>query len=49
MLGGHGDTMVAMLNHTKINGLPIQKYIDEGKLTQEELDELVERTKRGRG
>ena len=47
VLGGHGDTMVAMLNHTKINGLPIQKYIDEGKLTQEELDELVERTKKG--
>ena len=47
VLGGHGDTMVAMLNHTKINGLPIQKYVDEGKLTQEELDELVERTKKG--
>ena len=27
VLGGHGDTMVAMLNHTKVNGEPIQKLI----------------------
>ncbi len=47
VLGGHGDSMVAMLNHTKVDGIPIQKIIDEGKLSQEELDGLVERTKKG--
>ena len=47
VLGGHGDSMVAMLNHTKIDGIPIQKIIDEGKLSQQELDGLVERTKKG--
>ncbi len=47
VLGGHGDSMVAMLNHTKIDGIPIQKIIDEGKLSQQELDKLVERTKKG--
>ena len=47
VLGGHGDTMVAMLNHTKVNGEPIYNLVKSGKLSQKELDELVERTKKG--
>ncbi len=47
VLGGHGDTMVAMLNHTKVNGEPIYNLVKSGKLQQKELDELVERTKKG--
>ena len=47
VLGGHGDTMVAMLNHTKVDGEPIQKLLDNGKLSKLELDKLVERTKKG--
>ena len=47
VLGGHGDTMVAMLNHTKVDGEPIQKLLDNGKLSKLDLDKLVERTKKG--
>ena len=47
VLGGHGDTMVAMLNHTKVDGVPIKKIVESGKLTQKDLESLVDRTKKG--
>jgi malate dehydrogenase len=47
VLGGHGDTMVAMLNHTKVNGKPIEELIKSGKITREELNKIVDRTKKG--
>ena len=47
VLGGHGDTMVAMLNHTVINGKKVEDLIKEGKLTKKRLSEIVERTKKG--
>ena len=47
VLGGHGDTMVAMLNHTFVEGKPIKELIKEGKISQKELDELVTRTQKG--
>ena len=47
VLGGHGDTMVAMLNHTKVNGDLISNLVKTGKLNQEDLNKIVERTKKG--
>lgn len=47
VLGGHGDTMVAMLNHTKVNGKPIEELVKSGKITREELNKIVDRTKKG--
>ena len=47
VLGGHGDTMVAMLNHTTVDGEPIQNIVKSRKITQNELDKMVERTKKG--
>ena len=47
VLGGHGDTMVAMLNHTKVNGKLISNLVKTGKITQEDLNKIVERTKKG--
>ena len=47
VLGGHGDTMVAMLNHTKVNGELISNLVKTGKLNQEDLNKIVERTKKG--
>ena len=47
VLGGHGDTMVAMLNHTRVNGELISNLIKTGKITQEDLNKIVERTKKG--
>tara|TARA_B100001057_G_C22778080_1_gene922461 strand:- start:484 stop:1443 length:960 start_codon:yes stop_codon:yes gene_type:complete len=47
VLGGHGDTMVAMLNHTFVDGKPIKEFVKEGKISQKDLDELVTRTQKG--
>ena len=47
VLGGHGDSMVAMLESTEVNGKKIKELIKEGKLTQERLDQIVDRTKKG--
>jgi malate dehydrogenase len=42
VLGGHGDTMVAMLRYTTISGIPISNF-----MSREKLDEIVERTRNG--
>jgi malate dehydrogenase len=47
VLGGHGDTMVAMLGSTEIEGKKIQEFVKEGKISKEKLDQIVERTKKG--
>ena len=47
MLGGHGDSMVAMLESTYVDGKKIDNFISEGKLKKEKLDEIVMRTKNG--
>ena len=47
VLGGHGDTMVAMLNHTFVEGKPIKELIKDGKISQKALDELATRTQKG--
>ena len=31
-MGGHGDTMVSMLNHTTVDGKPVLDLVKEGKL-----------------
>ena len=38
--------MVAMLNHTKVNGELISNLVKNGKITQEDLNKIVERTKK---
>ena len=47
VLGGHGDSMVAMLNSTEVEGKKITDLIKEGKISKESLDKIVERTKKG--
>ena len=47
VLGGHGDTMVPMLNSTYVNGKSINELISEGKISKERLDQIVDRTKKG--
>ena len=42
VLGGHGDTMVPMLNQTKINGKPLNQLIQKDK-----LDLIIDRTRKG--
>ena len=47
VLGGHGDSMVAMLGSTEIDGKKIQDFLDEGKISQQRLNDIVDRTKKG--
>ncbi|MDC0513833.1 malate dehydrogenase [Pelagibacteraceae bacterium] len=47
VLGGHGDTMVSMLNHTTVDGKPVLDLIKEGKLDKNSLENIVQRTKNG--
>ena len=42
VLGGHGDTMVPMPNHTKINGKSLDKLIKK-----EILEKIIDRTRKG--
>ena len=47
VLGGHGDSMVAMLGSTKVDGKKITDLVKDGKIKKERLNERVERTKKG--
>tara|TARA_B100000780_G_scaffold2998_1_gene2499 strand:+ start:577 stop:1533 length:957 start_codon:yes stop_codon:yes gene_type:complete len=47
VLGGHGDTMVPMCNHTLVNGEPLNDLIERGKITKNKLDQIIDRTKKG--
>jgi len=47
VLGGHGDSMVAMLGSTEVEGKKIAELVKEGKISKEKLDQIVDRTKKG--
>ena len=47
ILGGHGDSMVAMVNHTKVDGKNLIEFVKEGKIKKEKLDAIIDRTKKG--
>ncbi len=48
-LGGHGDDMVPMVRHSTVGGVPLNQLVKSGWLTQEKLDAIVERTRKGGG
>ena len=47
VLGGHGDTMVPMPNHTTVNGKPLSDLLNEKKITNEKLNWIFDRTRKG--
>jgi malate dehydrogenase len=47
VLGGHGDSMVAMLGSTFIEGKNIMDFLKAGKLKKDKLESIIERTKKG--
>ena len=47
VLGGHGDTMVAMVNQTEVDGKNLNDLINLGRISQGKVDEIVNRTKNG--
>ena len=49
VLGGHGDTMVPLLDFTSVGGIPIKKFIEKSKIKKEKLEQIVDRTRNGGG
>ena len=49
VLGGHGDTMVPLMNYTKISAVPILEYIKQNNIKKKTIDDIVVRTRNGGG
>ena len=49
VLGGHGDDMVPLVRYSTVAGVPLPDLVKLGWTTQEKLDAMVERTRKGGG
>ena len=49
VLGGHGDTMVPVVEYSTVAGIPVPDLIKMGWSTQEKIDAIVDRTRKGGG
>jgi malate dehydrogenase len=49
VLGGHGDDMVPLTRYSTVAGVPLTDLVKLGWTTQEKLDAMVERTRKGGG
>jgi malate dehydrogenase len=49
VMGGHGDTMVPLPRFSTAGGVPLTEWVKMGALSQERLDEIVTRTRKGGG
>ena len=47
VMGGHGDTMVPLPRFTKVLGKPLLDLVKEGKISEERLDSINQRTRSG--
>tara|TARA_Y100000996_G_C22520257_1_gene642150 strand:- start:585 stop:1544 length:960 start_codon:yes stop_codon:yes gene_type:complete len=47
VMGGHGDTMVPLPRFTKVSGKPLLDLVKEGKISQERLESINQRTRDG--
>jgi len=49
VLGGHGDTMVPLIRYSTVAGIPLPDMIKMRWTTQERIDAIVDRTRKGGG
>jgi len=47
VLGGHGDTMVPLVRYSTVAGIPLPDLVKMGWISQERLDQIVQRTRDG--
>ena len=47
VMGGHGDTMVPLPRFTKVNGKPLLELVKEGKLSNDRLESINQKTRDG--
>ena len=49
VLGGHGDDMVPSVRYSTVAGIPLPDLVKMGWTTQDRLDAIIERTRKGGG
>ncbi len=49
VLGGHGDDMVPLVRYSTVGGVPLPDLVKMKWITQEKVDQIVERTRKGGG
>jgi malate dehydrogenase len=49
VLGGHGDDMVPLPRFSTVGGIPLPELVEMGMMTQERLDAIIDRTRKGGG
>jgi len=49
VLGGHGDSMVPLTRYSSVAGIPLPDLVKMGWISQEKLEAIVERTRKGGG
>ncbi|TXC67780.1 malate dehydrogenase [Sphingorhabdus soli] len=49
VLGGHGDTMVPVVQYSTVAGIPVPDLVEMGWTTQDKIDAIVKRTRGGGG
>jgi len=47
VLGGHGDTMVPLARYSTVAGIPIPDLVKMGWISQEKLEQIIQRTRDG--
>ena len=47
VMGGHGDSMVPLPRFTKVSGKPLLDLVKEGKISQQRLESINQRTRDG--
>jgi malate dehydrogenase len=49
VLGGHGDDMVPLPRFSTVGGIPLPELVEMGMMSQERLDAIIDRTRKGGG
>ena len=49
VVGGHGDSMVPLTGMSNVAGITLEALVEQGKISRERLDQIVERTQKGGG
>jgi malate dehydrogenase len=49
VLGGHGDSMVPLIGMSNVAGVSLDKLVEQGVLSKERLEAIVDRTRKGGG
>ncbi|MFM7083600.1 MAG: malate dehydrogenase [Hyphomicrobium sp.] len=49
VLGGHGDDMVPLVRYSTVGGIPLPDIVKLGWVTEERLNQIVDRTRKGGG